>query len=79
MAKDAKANHPRTLSSCRVEILKNVQAIELETLIKDLYSLCKNNEDNNAKVVISEWMESLTLNIITKIIIQKVQVKSICP
>ena len=34
------------LSSRRLETLKNVQVIEVDTLIKNLYSLCKCNEPN---------------------------------
>ncbi|KAM3731620.1 hypothetical protein ACB098_12G178100 [Castanea mollissima] len=59
------------LSSRRLETLKNVQAFEVETVIKDLYALCKSNEGNQAKVVISEWVERLTFNIITKMIAGK--------
>ena len=60
------------LSSRRLETLKNVQVIEVDTLIKDLYTLCKSNEPNNqAKVVISECIEHLTFNIVTKMIAGK--------
>ena len=60
------------LSSCRLETLKNVQVIEVDNLIKDLYTLCMSKEHNNqAKVVISEWIERLTFNIITKMIAGK--------
>ena len=60
------------LSSRRLETLKNVQVIEVDTLIKNLYSLRKCNEPNNqAKVVISECIEHLTFNIITKMIVGK--------
>ncbi|KAM3683729.1 hypothetical protein ACJW30_12G168700 [Castanea mollissima] len=46
---------------------------EVDTLVKDLYSLCKSNKHNNnqAKVVISEWIGRLSLNIITKVIAGK--------
>ncbi|KAM3731529.1 hypothetical protein ACB098_12G170500 [Castanea mollissima] len=45
----------------------------VDTLVKDLYSLCKSNKHNNnqAKVVISEWIGRLSLNIITKVIAGK--------
>ena len=60
------------LSSRRLETLKNVQVIEVDNLIKDLYTLCMSKEHNNqAKVVISEWIERLTFNIITKMIAGK--------
>lgn len=59
------------LSTRRLETLKNVQVYEVETLIKDLYTLCKSSEDGTTKVVISEWIERLTLNIITKMIAGK--------
>ena len=46
---------------------------EVDTLVKDLYSLCKSNKHNNnqAKVVISDWIGRLSLNIITKVIAGK--------
>ena len=54
-------------SSRWLETLKNVQVIEVNNLIKDLYTLCMSKKHNNqAKVVISEWIERLTFNIITK-------------
>uniref|UniRef100_A0A2N9EZV5 Cytochrome P450 n=1 Tax=Fagus sylvatica TaxID=28930 RepID=A0A2N9EZV5_FAGSY len=59
------------LSSRRLETLKNVQVFEVDSLIKDLYLLCKNNEHNHAKVMISERIERLTFNIITKMIAGK--------
>ncbi|KAK9992811.1 hypothetical protein SO802_022514 [Lithocarpus litseifolius] len=59
------------LSSRRLETLKDVEVLEVETVIKDLYTLCKSNEGNQANVVISEWVERLTLNIITKMIAGK--------
>lgn len=38
-------------------------------MVRDLYSLCKSNVgQNQAKMVISEWLERLTLNLITKVI-----------
>ncbi|KAG2411268.1 hypothetical protein I3760_Q015400 [Carya illinoinensis] len=59
------------LSSRRLETLKNMQVSEVDTFVKDLYSVCTSNEHNPVRVVISEWIESLTLNIITKIIAGK--------
>lgn len=59
------------LSARRLETLKNVQVSEVDMLITDLYSLCKNQEQGPVKVVISEWIERLTLNIITKMIAGK--------
>ncbi|XP_050252566.1 cytochrome P450 CYP82D47-like isoform X2 [Quercus robur] len=60
------------LSSRRLETLKNVQVLEVDNLIKDLYTLCMSKgHSNQAKVVISEWIERLTLNIITKMIAGK--------
>ena len=59
------------LSSRRLETLKYVQVFEVETLIKDLYTLCKSNEGNQANVVINEWVERLTFNIITRMIAGK--------
>lgn len=59
------------LSSRRLETLKHVHISEVETLIKDLYGLCKINVGDPTKVVISEWIEHFTLNIITEIIASK--------
>jgi hypothetical protein len=59
------------LSTRRLEMLKNVKVSEVDTLIKDLYTLCKSGEDGTVKVVISEWIERLTLNIITKMVAGK--------
>ncbi|KAE8037840.1 hypothetical protein FH972_010395 [Carpinus fangiana] len=59
------------LSTRRLETLKNVQVSEVDTLMKDLYSLCDHNDDGTATVVISEWIERLTLNIITKMVAGK--------
>ncbi|KAK2367254.1 cytochrome P450 CYP82D47 [Trifolium repens] len=54
------------LSSRRVESLKHVYESEIDILIKDLMLYI--NGKNKVKVVISEWMEKLTFNIITKMI-----------
>lgn len=59
------------LSTRRLEMLKSVQVSEVDTLIKDLYSLCNHNDGGTATVVISEWIERLTLNIITKMVAGK--------
>ncbi|PON59365.1 Cytochrome P450, E-class, group I [Trema orientale] len=59
------------LSSRRLEKLKHVHISEVETLIRDLYGLCKINGCDPTKVVISEWIEHFTLNIITEIIASK--------
>ncbi|KAG6680588.1 hypothetical protein I3843_13G041300 [Carya illinoinensis] len=59
------------LSDRRLEKLKNMYVSEVDTLIKDLYFVCRSNEHNPVKVVISEWIEGLALNIITKIIARK--------
>lgn len=57
------------LSSRRLEMLKHIRISEIETSIKELYSdITKNNDDgvSPAKVVVSEWIEQLTLNIIVR-------------
>ncbi|KAF5450584.1 hypothetical protein F2P56_030919 [Juglans regia] len=59
------------LSSRRLEKLKNMRVSEVDTLVKDLYSVCRSNEDNPVSVVISEWIEGLASNIITKVIARK--------
>nr|XP_023906533.1 cytochrome P450 CYP82H23-like [Quercus suber] len=61
------------LSSRHLETLKSMRVSEVDTLVKDLHSLCKSNKHNNnqAKVVISDWIGRLSLNIITKVIAGK--------
>lgn len=61
------------LSSRHLETLKSMRVSEVDTLVKDLYSLCKSNKHNNnqTKVVISDWIGRLSLNIITKVIAGK--------
>ena len=59
------------LSTHRLERVKDVRVSEVETLVKDLYSLCKSNEHMPVKVVINEWIECLTFNIITTMIAGK--------
>lgn len=58
------------LSSRRLEMLKHIRISEIETSIKELYSDFTKNSDSAspAKVVISEWIEQLTLNIIVRTI-----------
>ena len=48
------------LSSRHLETLKSMRVSELDTLVKDLYSLCKSNKHNSnqTKVVISDWMDA---------------------
>ncbi|XP_042956784.1 cytochrome P450 CYP82D47-like [Carya illinoinensis] len=59
------------LSARRLETLKNMQVSEVDILVKDLYSLSKSNNHGPVKVVITEWIERLTFNIITKMIAGK--------
>ncbi|XP_050364008.1 cytochrome P450 CYP82D47-like [Argentina anserina] len=60
------------LSSPRLETLKHVHISEVDAFVKGLYSLCKNKgHDAASKVMISELIEHLTLNVITKIIAGK--------
>ena len=61
------------LSSGHLETLKSMRVSEVDTLVKDLYSLCKSNKHNNnqTKVVFSDWIGRLSLNIITKVIAVK--------
>ncbi|CAI8608180.1 unnamed protein product [Vicia faba] len=56
------------LSPRRIESLRHVYESEIDTLIKDLSLYVK---DGKAKVVISEWLERLTFNIMTKMICGK--------
>ncbi|XP_060970910.1 cytochrome P450 CYP82J17-like [Cannabis sativa] len=57
------------LSSRRLEKLKHVQKTEVQTLIKDLYGCC--DLTTKVGVVISDWIERFTLNIITEITASK--------
>ncbi|KAK4573759.1 hypothetical protein RGQ29_031634 [Quercus rubra] len=50
------------LSSRHLETLKSMRVSEVDTLVKDLYSLCKSNKHNNNQT---------SLNIITKVIAGK--------
>ncbi|KZV25716.1 hypothetical protein F511_04777 [Dorcoceras hygrometricum] len=52
----------------RLEALKHVQVSELHTSINELY---KSIQENPGKVVISDWVEQLTLNIIVMMIAGK--------
>lgn len=56
------------LSSRRIESLRHVYESEIDTFIKDLSLYVK---DGKVKVVISEWLERLTFNIVTKMICGK--------
>ncbi|XP_028776907.1 cytochrome P450 CYP82D47 [Neltuma alba] len=59
------------LSARRVESLKYVYESEIDVFIGDLYSYGDGDNNNKRKVVISEWLERLTLNIITRMIAGK--------
>ncbi|XP_045832603.1 cytochrome P450 CYP82D47-like [Trifolium pratense] len=56
------------LSSRRIESLRHVYESEIDNFIKDLFLYVKVGK---VKVVISEWLERLTFNIITKMICGK--------
>ncbi|KAA8543523.1 hypothetical protein F0562_020982 [Nyssa sinensis] len=57
------------LSSRRLEAFKGLRVSELEISIRELFSLSKKTDgDAPAKVVISEWIDELTLNIIVRMI-----------
>ncbi|KAL6217773.1 hypothetical protein ACLB2K_010990 [Fragaria x ananassa] len=60
------------LSSRRLETLKHVQVSEVDAFVKGLYSFWKNKgHDGQSKVEISEWIDHLTLNMITRMIAGK--------
>ncbi|KAF3435938.1 hypothetical protein FNV43_RR23030 [Rhamnella rubrinervis] len=60
------------LSSRRLETLKHIQVYEVETFVKDLYGVCKSDDGYGPiQVVISQWLEHLTLNIITQMVAGK--------
>ncbi|KAF2292560.1 hypothetical protein GH714_025581 [Hevea brasiliensis] len=56
------------LSNHRLKSLRHVQVSEVNTLINDLYLLCK---QGSTKIVISECFEHLTINMITRMIAGK--------
>ncbi|KAK7287400.1 hypothetical protein RIF29_00673 [Crotalaria pallida] len=57
------------LSARRLESLRNVYESEIDTLIKDLCLFLGGK--SRVKVVISEWLERLTFNVMTKMIAGK--------
>ncbi|KAJ8899413.1 hypothetical protein K2173_018387 [Erythroxylum novogranatense] len=60
------------LSGHRLKELRHVRVSEVNTFVKDLYSLCKISKHHSiTTVVISEWLERLTLNMITRMIAGK--------
>ncbi|KAI3461837.1 hypothetical protein Pfo_018500 [Paulownia fortunei] len=56
------------LSPRRLETLKHVRESEIDTSIKELYKVI---QENPGKVVISQWIERLTLNVIMMMIAGK--------
>ncbi|CAL5388080.1 unnamed protein product [Camellia sinensis] len=59
------------LSARRLEMLKHVRISELSTSIKQLYCISSKKYGSGKVVVISEWIEQLTLNIIARMIAGK--------
>ncbi|CAK7337840.1 unnamed protein product [Dovyalis caffra] len=61
------------LSSNRLKSMKDVQVSEVNSLIEDMYMFCKTNDEQGSvkNIVISEWLEQLTLNLITRMIAGK--------
>ncbi|KAJ1384490.1 Cytochrome P450 [Sesbania bispinosa] len=59
------------LSSRRLESLRHVYETEIDTLINDLSLYLTGNNNTSKVVIISEWLERLTFNIITKMIAGK--------
>jgi cytochrome P450 family 82 subfamily G polypeptide 1 len=59
------------LSSRRLESLRHVYESEIDTFVKDLSLYYLKGNEKSVKVVISEWLERLTFNIITKMIAGK--------
>ena len=60
------------LSTRRLSDLMHVQVSELQAVIKDLYILGKDNKwVNSKKVVMSEWFEHLTFNVVLTMIAGK--------
>ncbi|GAB4841399.1 hypothetical protein Ancab_039698 [Ancistrocladus abbreviatus] len=59
------------LSARRLEKLKHVRVSEVDTLIKELHTLCITKNGATAKVVMSEMLHNLALNIIWKMVTGK--------
>ncbi|XP_071904490.1 xanthotoxin 5-hydroxylase CYP82C4-like [Coffea arabica] len=61
------------LTNQRLEKLKHVRASEFDKWIRDLYSLCSKNDrpdvDVPTKVVLNEWFELLTFNLILRMLV----------
>ncbi|TKY68664.1 cytochrome P450 CYP82D47 [Spatholobus suberectus] len=57
------------LSARRLELLRHVYESEIDTLIRDLWMYLGGNTD--VKVTISEWLERLTFNMLTKMVAGK--------
>ncbi|KAG5222223.1 cytochrome P450 [Salix suchowensis] len=64
------------LSSHRLKSLRHVQVSEVNSLINDLYLLCRRNKQGSARIVISECFERLTINMITRMIAGKRYLRS---
>lgn len=59
------------LSSCRLETLKHVHSSEVDAFVKGLHALCNREGHNGLRptnVVISDWIQHLTLNVMTRMI-----------
>ncbi|KAF8402137.1 hypothetical protein HHK36_013089 [Tetracentron sinense] len=60
------------LSNSRLEKLKQVRTTEVDTCIKELYSLfTKNNKACSIKVLMNDWFEHLTFNMVIMTIARK--------
>ncbi|XP_058185709.1 nicotine N-demethylase CYP82E4-like [Rhododendron vialii] len=56
------------LSAHRLELFKHVRVSEIDSSIKQLYSLSKTNRPDEEALAIIPWLEQLTLNIITRMV-----------
>lgn len=61
----------QVLSNRRLETLRHVRVSEIQTSTRELFSVINREENAPAKVVISEWVEQLTLNIIVRTVAGK--------
>ncbi|XP_077233172.1 cytochrome P450 CYP82D47-like [Tasmannia lanceolata] len=59
------------LSHRRLELLKPIRAMEIDTCIKDLYGLWVKNNRQPVMVEMKEWFGELTMNVVVKIVTGK--------
>ncbi|XP_039139709.1 cytochrome P450 CYP82D47-like [Dioscorea cayenensis subsp. rotundata] len=59
------------LSNTRLDKLKHVMLAEVDTCIKELHNLCGDNNNDNSRVDMKEWLGDLNFNIILQMVTGK--------